>query len=233
MELRMLWKTARRRWWLIALPALAALAYAAYGVMTAPGGSSFGTSVSFTAAAPPQGDETSYEDGEYYPWLSSEYVVNALTDWVRTSTFAEEVSAELASQGLDIPPGALRPAIAADNERSVMVLYLNWGDPEQLQAIAEAAAVVLQTRSVAYFPQFGAGNVEVVPLDSPSIGPVPPSLSSRLEPLVRVALGLAAGVALAFLIDYLDPTLHERAEVESLGLPVLAEIPPERKRLFG
>jgi capsular polysaccharide biosynthesis protein len=233
MELRSLWKVVRRRWWLIALPALAALAYTAYGVVTAPGGSSFGTSVSFTAAAPPEGDEASYEDGDYYPWLSSEYVVNALTDWVRTSTFAEEVSAELANQGIDIPPGALRPTIAADNERSVMVLYLNWGDPEQLTAIAEAATVVLQTRSVAYFPQFGEGNVEVVPLDSPAIGPVPPSLSSRLEPLVRVGLGLAAGVALAFLIEYLDPTLHERAEVESLGLPVLAEIPPERKRLIG
>jgi capsular polysaccharide biosynthesis protein len=194
--------------------------------------------VSFTAAAPPQGDEASYEDGDYYPWLSSEYVVNALTDWVRTSSFAEEVSAELANQGIDIPPGALRPTIAADNERSVMVLYLSWGDPDQLAAIAQAATVVLQTRSVAYFPQFGdspqaSGKVEVVPLDSPAIGPVPPSLSSRLEPLVRVALGVAAGVALAFLIEYLDPTLHERAEVESLGLPVVGEIPPERKRRFG
>jgi capsular polysaccharide biosynthesis protein len=233
MELRMLWKVVKRRWWLIALPALAALAYAAYGVMTAPGGTHFAASISFTAATPPEGDEVSYEDGEYYPWLSSEYVVNALTDWVRTSSFAEEVSVELAAQGIEIPSGALRPAIAADNERSVMVLYLNWGDAEQLGAIAEAATTVLQTRSVAYFPQLGEGGVDVVPLDSPAIGAVPAPLSSRLDPLVRVALGLAAGVALAFLVEYLDPTLHERAEVESLGLPVLAEIPPERKRLIG
>jgi len=33
------------------------------------------------------------------------------------------------------------------------------------------------------------------------------------------------GVALAFLAEYLDPTLRSRAEVETLGWPVIAEIP--------
>ena len=65
-------------------------------------------------------------------------------------------------------------------------------------------------------------------MDDPSIAPVPPPLSARLEPLLRVALGLAAGVALAFLIEYLDPTLRGRREVEALGIPVLAELPRRR-----
>jgi capsular polysaccharide biosynthesis protein len=36
---------------------------------------------------------------------------------------------------------------------------------------------------------------------------------------------LAGGVALAFLVDYLDPSVRERADVEALGLKVLAEVP--------
>jgi capsular polysaccharide biosynthesis protein len=36
---------------------------------------------------------------------------------------------------------------------------------------------------------------------------------------------LAAGVGLAFLLDYLDRSVRDRAEVEALGLTVLSEIP--------
>lgn len=229
MELRALWKVIVRRWWLIALPALAALAYAAYGAINAPPGGGYATSLHFTAAAPPGSEAISYEDSEYYPWLSSEYVVNALTDWVRTGSFAQEVSAQLAAEGIEVPAGAIQGSLNADNERSVMVLYLSWGDAEQLAAMAEAAAFVLRERSADYFPQLGAGNVEVVALDTPVIGAVPPPLSARLQPLVRAGLGLVAGVALAFLVEYLDPTLRGRHEVEALGISVLAEVPRERR----
>lgn len=228
MELRALWKIAWRRWWLIALPALAALAFAAYGYMQAPPAGGFTTSVRFTAATPPQADLQTYEDSGYYPWLASEYVVNALTDWVRTSSFAEEVSAELAAQEIDIPAGMLQASTVADNARSVMVLTFNWGDAGQLESIAAAATSVLQHRSVDYFPQLREVGVEVVALDDPAIAPLPPPISARLEPAVRFGLGIVAGVALAFLVEYLDPTVHERAQVEALGLPVLAEIPRHR-----
>lgn len=230
MELRQVWKVVRRRWWLIALPALAALALAIYRYTADPPHASYGTSIRFTAAPPPDGKGVSYEDREYYPWLASEYVVNALTDWVRTSSFAAEVSAQLELQGVEIPARAIQGAINADNERSVMVLYLSGSDPEQIARIAAAATTVLQERSAMYFPQLGEDSLRVVALDVPAVGPVPPPLSVRLEPLVRFGLGLAAGVAIAFLVEYLDPTLRERREVEALGLEVLAEVPRHRAR---
>lgn len=226
MELRELWKIVLRRWWLILLPALAAGVYAAYGYLTAPVAGGYTTSIRFTAATPPEPETTTgYEDREYYPWLTSEYVVNALTDWVRTSSFAVEVSEALTSQGLEVPPGAIQGGVAADNERSVMVLILTGGDPDVLAEIAAASSVVLEERSAAYFPQFGDGGVEVVPLDAPVVAPVPPPLSARLDPLIRFGLGLAAGVALAFVVEYLDPTIRERRQVEALDVPVLAEVP--------
>ncbi len=231
MELRALWKVIMRRWWLMALPALAALAYATYGYLQAPPRGGYATSIRFTAAAPSKGEIITYKDARfyYYPWLSSELVVDALADWVRTGTFAQEVSARLAATGIQIDAQAIQRSIGADNERSVMVLYLNWPDATQLEAIAEAAIAVLRERSSAYFPQFGERGVEVVPLDEPRIGAVPPPLTVRFQPLIRFGLGLAAGVALAFLVEYLDPTLRERAEVEALGIAVLAEVPPEQR----
>lgn len=226
MELRQLWKIAQRRWWIILLPTLAALAYAGYTVLRMPPRATFATTIRFTAAEPANGQSLGYEDSNYYPWLASEYVVNALTDWVRTSSFADEVSADLAANGVDIPAGALQGAISADNERSVMRLYINWGDADQLAAIAGAATRVLRDRSGAYWPQSGVGTLVVVPLDQPAIAPIPPPVTSRLDPIVRAGLGFVAGVALAFLVDYLDPTLRERADVEALGFRVLAEVPP-------
>lgn len=226
MELHQLWKIARRRWWLIALPSLAAFAYAAFLYTRSAPAVGYTTAIRFTAAEPPEGEVTGYEDSSYYPWLASEYVVNALTDWVSTGTFAEEVSAALKEQhGVEIGGSALRGSMRADNARSIMTLYLNWGDAEQIEQIASAATYVLQNRSAEYFPQVRAEGLKVVALDSAAIGAVPPPLTSRIDPLIRLALGIAAGVGLAFLIEYLDPALHDRREVEAIGLNVIAEIP--------
>ena len=40
--------------------------------------------------------------------------------------------------------------------------------------------------------------------------------------------GLVAGLGLALLAHYLDPTVRDRAELERLRLPVIAEIPKEK-----
>ncbi len=227
MELRQLIRILIRRWWLVLIPAMAAVAYAAYGYLTTPVAGGFTTSVRYTAAVP--GDAVtpdSFEDAALAPWTSSEYVSGALSDWVRTTSFADEVSAELARNDVDIAAAALRPGIAANFDRSVMVLILSWDDAAQLEKIAAAATSVLQEKADDYFPQIGTVGITVTALDSPVIVPVPPSLSTRFDPLIRAGLGFVAGIGLAFLVEYLDPTIRDRREVEALELPVLSEIPP-------
>jgi capsular polysaccharide biosynthesis protein len=174
---------------------------------------------------PKADQQDNYQDSSYFPWVASEYVVNALTDWVKTGTFADEVSKALADQGVNIPAGSLYGHFSSDNVRSVMVMNISWPNDAELGKIANAAIYVMQNRSAAYFPQVSASDLNVVALDTPGIAPVPPSLTARLNPLIRLALGIAAGIGLAFLIEYLDPSLHDRTDVESLGFPVLAEIP--------
>lgn len=84
---------------------------------------------------------------------------------------------------------------------------------------------MLQTRAQAYFPQLDANQVQVTILDTPRISPQPVSILDRLAPFVRIGLGLMAGIGLAFLAEYLDPTLRRRDEVEALGLRVVGAIP--------
>jgi len=55
-------------------------------------------------------------------------------------------------------------------------------------------------------------------VDGPNVGPVPPTLSDRLDLPVRLLLGLVTGVALCFVWDYLDDSIRGRDEMESLGI---------------
>jgi hypothetical protein len=193
----------------------------------------YSVQIRLTAAAPPdaqiEGVTTPYEDTAYVPLLASEYVVVNIAAWITTDSFADEVSRVLAEQGINIDGDDLRPAFAADSFRSVLIMYVGWDDEAEIRAIAEAAVIVLQTRNQTYFPQFAAVPVQVVPLDDVRVSQAAPPITARISPLIRLAIGLAAGVGLAVLAEYLDNSIRTRTDVEALGLTVLAEIPAERR----
>lgn len=238
MELRQLWSVIVRRWWLIALPALVAalLTLPMLGNVISPP-VTYNAAVRFTVSQPPgEAGVTgsaplggTFEDDSYIPWLASEYVVVNLAGWMRTQSFAREVAGVLAAQGLNLEPAAIQGAISSDAVRSMMTLYLSWPDAAQLERIAQAAIQALQERHQAYWPQLAAARAVVTALDSPKAAPAATSLADRLAPLFRILIGLAAGLGLAFLAEYLDTGIRTRQEAEStLTLPVLAEIPPHR-----
>jgi len=232
MEIRALFAVIVRRWWLVVIPTLVAAGAAlATARPTVP---SYSTGMRFTAgqrqgpATPPSG-----YDPNFYRWQTSEYIVNGLRDWVRSAAFAAAVSEELAARAIAIPPGALLGHLNADSSQTLLAVYVNWSDREQTRAIAEAAVTVLQTRNGEAFPQLGGQPAEVAPMDTPVILPVietaTPSLQAQLALPFRAGLGLAAGLALAFTMDYLDPTVRHRRELEEMGIRVLGEIPRRRR----
>jgi uncharacterized protein involved in exopolysaccharide biosynthesis len=233
MELIAFWHLIKRRWWLIALPAAVAL------LLTLPSLAdmvdppiTYSVQARLTAAAPPdaeiEGVTTPYEDTVYVPLLASEYVVVNMPHWITSDSFADEVSQLLAKQHIDIPADDLDTAFAADSFRSILTLYVGWDDQNEIRAIAQAAITVLQTRNQTYFPQFAAEPVQVVALDDVEVTESAPPITARAGPLLRICVGLAAGVGLAILAEYLDRTVRTRSDIEALGLPVIAEIPPER-----
>lgn len=233
MELYALWRLIRRRWWLVAIPAVVGVVFSLLRYQAPP--TLWTVGMRFTAVQPPETlppAAAPYEDSHYVPWLASEYLVNALTHWVQTTSFAEAVRDQAGEKyGIELAPGALNGAFRSDNQRSVMSVYINWHSSEEIEPIAHAAVDVLQTKSGAHFPQTAAAPVSVVLLDTINVGAVPPSIMNRVvKPLLPAVLGLVAGLALAFLVAYLDPTLHAREELAALGMDVLAEIPrPENE----
>ena len=225
MELVNIARILLRRWWLILIPVIITAAWAAPDILNRGASSGgFTTVINYSAAQQPEAMPP--RDGDFQDiWLASELTVNALTAWVQTTSFRHEIALKTAENGLEIDPAAI--GISADNERSVGRLYLSWPDADQLKIIAQAALDVLAERNLTYFPQMGSAPADVTVLDEINIVPAPPPLANRFAPFIRIGLGLLAGIGLAFLAHYLDPTLRRREDVEQLGLPVIASLPKE------
>jgi len=228
MELHHYWKIILRWWWLILLPPLVVGVYALV-TRRAPS-PAYTTSLRFTAGQPHTLTTNPGYDANYYRWLTSEYIVGGLKDWARTGAFAQAVSQELAANGTTIPAGAIQGALASDNARSVLVVYLTWGDADQLLALAHSVTKVLQEQNADVFPQLGGQPAVVVPLDTPGIGLVAPSLRSRFDLPLKVGLGFIVGLALAFIAHYFDPFVREKEELEKMGLAVVGEVSKEAGR---
>jgi hypothetical protein len=65
-------------------------------------------------------------------------------------------------------------------------------------------------------------------IDPPVVVPVGRGLRDKLEVPIRLGLAVLAGIAGAFLLDYLDRSVRGPDELEKMGLPVLARIPRHR-----
>lgn len=224
MELRQLWQLFKRRWWVAAIPALIVLVA---GVVTYnPPGSFYSVGVRFIVGQEPTDAAATEDEERYYNWLTSEYIVNGLTDWIRGERFAAAVSAQLAQQGIDVPAGEIRGSLAADNTRSMMTVILNSGrDQAAVEQMINAVIIVLTTQNAEALPQLGDEPATLVQLDTPIVNQIAPGIRSQLDLPLRVALALGAGIGLAFLVEYLDPTVRGRAELEQSGWVVLGEIP--------
>ena len=222
MELRTYWKILIRRWWLVAVPVFVVLAYVA--ATYTPPGPVYQVVMRFAAGTKPFGLSEDYD--RYYPWLASEYIANGLADAAGGNIFAQAVASRLAKAGHEIKPEEIQPRIVTDNAQSILVVYLTWPDAEQSVAVAEAIAAELTTNGAAYFPQLEGIEPAVHLQDTPVPVPLPPGLRAQLMgPAIKIGLAMSLGIALALLWHYLDPTVREAEELETIGLNVLAEIP--------
>ncbi|MBC7812681.1 MAG: hypothetical protein H7175_16110 [Burkholderiales bacterium] len=214
----------RRRWWLALIPVVVASILVVPGFLNrGPALSGGFTTVIRYSASHPLTSPTEPNNGYQDIWQASEWMVDTLAEWTLSNTFKQEIAQAAAERGLTIEAGAL--GVAADNENAVGQLFINWPDADQLATIAQVAIDVLQTRSSVYLPQLADQPAAVRVLGTPQIAPAPPPLVDRFGPFLRIGLGLLAGIGLAFLAEYLDPTLRRREQVEALGLPIIASIP--------
>jgi capsular polysaccharide biosynthesis protein len=230
MELRAYWEILRRRWWLpLLLAGLVALISALQLRPWETRPPSYSASMRLLVGVLPATDapQSAY-DPRYYAWLTSEYLVDDFTEVVRSELFARGVSARLADQAIELPPGVIQGSAATGQQHRILTLNFSWGDADQLAAIANAAAAEITENATTYFQALGTEGAGVTLLDGPAISVVGASLRDKLEWPMRIGLGLLVGLGLVFLMDYLDSSVRNRREVEMLGLRVIGEIPKDR-----
>ncbi len=221
MEITLIGRLIMRRWWLLAIPLVVSVIAAIAAFLDDSGNNmgGFQAQIRYSAA---QEFNLPQRDGDYQDvWLASELTVNAFTDWIRSSSFRDEMRALLGESGLN--PGAL--GIAADNARSIGVIYLSHPDGAMLQEFAAAAIVVLSQRNQGYFPQLGGEAAQVTILEAPTVAAVPPPIADRVAPVLRIAVGVVLGFALLILAEFFDRSIHDRDDLSRLGIPVIGSIP--------
>ncbi|MBC7262285.1 MAG: hypothetical protein H5T63_09750 [Chloroflexi bacterium] len=232
MELRQYWQIIRRRMWIVIILPLVVLLIT---LLTRPARTpTYVASMRFMMGLEPEarnGEYYTYD--KYYTWLTAEYLVDDVSELVRSTAFAQAVSEHLAGTGIHVPAGAIHGATQPGTLHRILTVNVFWGDSEQLADIANAIAAVLPTEIARHFAQVGTGGVHASLIDPPTISAVGPGLKEKLDIPIRLFLALAAGIALAFLLDYLDDTVRNKMEVEQSGLEVLAEIPPTRTQRWN
>ena len=223
MEYREIIRIIFRRWWLILLPVVLSAVIAIPDLIGGGEAVSAGYTTQIRYSAAQRVDRTLIDSDYTDVWTASEYTVHAMTDWVRSASFRGEIATELGEMGASL--GSLQ--VAADNVRSIGVLYLSHPNHDALSAIADAAVLVLSSRSQSYFPQLGGEAAHVTILEQPAIAPAPTALPSRLAPVIRMGVALLIGLALALFAEFVDPTIYHQDDLRRLGLPLLGSIPKE------
>jgi capsular polysaccharide biosynthesis protein len=221
MELHNYWLIFLRRWPLLFLPVLLVGGYLAATYQ--PPSTSYNVGVRFLVAQSPSSSAQNEDEERYYNWLASEYIVNGLADWVRGNKFAQTVSERLAEQGVIVPAHEI--GIAADNVRSMLQISVAHPDPVKLEAMINTIIELLQNENGQALPQLQGQPAVLQLLDTPVITPISAGVTAQAAVPLRLALALAAGLLLALAVDYFDPRIHGRAELERLELPLLGEIP--------
>jgi len=227
MDLRSYWQILRRRWIYVIGPVVIVLILGLITYNKPP--TNYNAGIRFIVGQEPTVAASDSDEERLANWKTSEYVVNTLADWVKGGQFAELVSQELSENGIVVTPQAIVGGTTSDSTRSMMVLSITYFDPLILEQIMQAAASVLVNQNELGLPQLGGETAQLVQLDQPIVNSISSSIINQLDLPLRIALAIFAGIGLAFLVEYLDPTIRNGDELELMDLPVIGLIPGNKR----
>lgn len=229
MELRQYWNIIRRRAWIVpAIVGAVLLASVLYRPTHPP---TYVATMRFMMGLEPEAKTGDYYTFDrYYTWLTAEYLVDDVSELVRSGAFAQAVSENLAGTGIAVPAGAIQGSTQAGTLHRILTVSIVWGDSEQLALIANSVANLLSSEVARHFAQVGTGGVRASLIDPPAIGGVGQSLREKMDLPIRLVLAVAAGLFLILLLDYLDDSVRDSSELESRGLSVLGQVPAHARK---
>lgn len=235
MELREYWAIIRRRWWLpLAVTLVALVASTVVGVR---GAAAYRTDMRIAVSTVPVADPNleRYFDPTYYSNLDSEYLADDMSEFLHSQAFATEVKRELATQrNLNLDVDSIVNATRTKKTHRFIDVTITTASPDEGQQIAESISRILNDPAHLgiYLKALTAYNTQlsvVTPPDTRRNNTLPGLIS---EIALRTLIGAVVGIGLAFLADYVDPSVRSRREAETmLQLPVLGEIPRARRRV--
>ncbi|KMK78297.1 YveK family protein [Alkalihalobacillus pseudalcaliphilus] len=149
-------------------------------------------------------------------------IINTYREIIKSPAILDLVIQEL---NLDLSVGTLSDMlnIANENNSQVVRIAVEHENPAMAANIANTTAEIFQDRVVELM------NVDNVNILSPAVvsdNPSPIKPNPTLNMAIAFVVGLMAAVGLAFLLEYLDPTIKSEEEIEKLlGLPLLGVVP--------
>lgn len=226
MELRQYWQVLVDRAAVVIGTFLVALVVAAASVYMIPQvASPYQASLILSVQPKPEPRTGSYftYDG-YYAYLTSEYLNDDLINVVESGDFLQRVRGRLK----DVPGGP--PDGSIEGKKAHRVINLTISSPTAAGALALAKSVEdVLTAPDAKTTVFDALSAQADPtvsvVNQPQIVAGPAGRSALLNLAARALVGLALGVGLAFLFEYLDDSVRPGDVLGLVGLPVIGEIP--------
>jgi capsular polysaccharide biosynthesis protein len=235
MELREYWSIIRRRWWLpVAVTVVALVASTAVGLR---GAAAYKTDMRVAVSTIPTPDPNAerYFDPAYFANLDSEYLADDMSEFLTSRAFADEVHRELATSStpLDVDVETIMTATRTKKTHRFIDITITTPTFEQGSAIAASISRILNDPNhvAQYLAALTAYHTQMETVTPPVTHRANTVLGLISEIGLRSVIGLLVGVGLAFLIDYVDPSVRSRQEAERLlEMPVLGEIPRPARR---
>jgi len=219
-ELREYWNIIRRRWWLpVAITLVALVASTAVGVR---GAAAYKTDMRLAVSTIPTPDPNSvlYYDPIYSSNLDSEYLADDMSELLTSRAFADEVSAEMAraSTPSTVDPILIVNATRTKKTHRFIDITLTTSTYEEGDLISASIGRILSDPAhlAIYLKALTAYNTQMVIVTPPVVHRANTPLGLASEVALRTVIGLLVGIGLAFLIDYVDPSVRTRQEAEAV-----------------
>jgi capsular polysaccharide biosynthesis protein len=228
-ELREYVAVLQRRWPIVA--ALTILTLLVSGVFALRGPKAYEATVRMTVSvgnpavgAPPEAEAPPYVyQRDYYQWLASEYLADDLSEIIQSDAFTARVSSRINEE---VTKADIRDVTRVRKTHRILDITIQAARPDLAQRVMAGIIQEIQQNGGLYLAELASNRGQIVAIDDTQVKSATTTRSLAADLGLRGALGLFAGLVLAFIVDYLDSTVRSPREVERiLGLPVLGEIP--------
>lgn len=221
MELRRYWQMIWRYWWVVGILTLIGLAAALQYYV--------GNKPAFQAVATVNVTQQPASNDIYsgiYANQASDYANDELVKIIGGNVFLSAVSTQLKEGSINFTPDELKGMVQVEPKNRTLTITVNNADQNAALKIAQTVANTLQNSASEYL---APRQVNVKVIDFPNQSNLNGGRNVLLA-AVRVIAGLLAGIALAFMMAYLDTALRTKSEAEELlSIPVLGLIPRASK----